>query len=316
MHNFYSGPELSEGKNPYVSALLILLFSFIGATVVGLSIGIFAGYLFYDGDLTSYLNIMTDMTASKEFKIPAYIMQGVSAILGFIVIPILFMIMYEKKSINEFFIKRTTPLLIVLSAIIAITFSGVNSWFVEWNSNIQFPEMMSSFETYARGMEDRAIEITKYFTTFETPGVFVLAFLIIAIVPGIGEELVFRGFLQKYFLKAYKNPHIAIWASAIMFSAIHLQFYGFVPRMLLGALFGYLYYWTGNLIIPIVAHVANNGFMLILMYLYQLNYFESDFLDVENTASVPLSTLIFSGIVSFGLIYYFRKLNLTSESNT
>ena len=157
--------------------------------------------------------------------------------------------------------------------------------------------------------------MTKYFTEFETPGVFVLAFLIIAIVPGIGEELVFRGFLQKYFLKAYKNPHIAIWASAIMFSAIHLQFYGFVPRMLLGALFGYLYHWTGNLIIPIVAHVANNGFMLVLMYLYQLNYFESDFLDVENAASVPLSTLIFSGIVSFGLIYYFRKLNITTASS-
>ncbi|MDH5365895.1 MAG: CPBP family intramembrane metalloprotease [Cyclobacteriaceae bacterium] len=314
MNNFDDGLELSTGKNPYLSAFLILFFSFIGATVVGGGIGLLVGFLFFNGSMTEYMDIMNNMTSNKSFKISAYVIQGVSAIIGFIVVPVLFMIIYEKKRINQFFIKKTSALLIALSAIIAITFTGFNSWFVEWNANVHFPEIFSAFETYARDMESRAMEMTKYLTEFESTGIFILAFIVIAVVPGIGEELVFRGFLQKYFHKAYNNIHIAIWASAIMFSAIHLQFFGFIPRMLLGALFGYLYYWSGNLIIPIVAHMANNGFMILMMYLYELDYFETNVLDMENLESVPFSTFAVSGVVSFGLIYYFRKLNIATNS--
>ncbi|MDH5475207.1 MAG: CPBP family intramembrane metalloprotease [Cyclobacteriaceae bacterium] len=316
MNNFDNELTLSEGKSPYTSALLILVLSFLGATVVGGGIGFFAGFLFFDGDLSEYMEITNDITASNAFKVPAYVMQGVSAIIGFIVVPTLFMILYEKKRVNLFFSKKTTPIVISLAVIISLAFTGFNSWFVEWNANIHFPEFLSAFENYARDMENRAMELTKYLTEFESTGVFVLAFIVIAIVPGVGEELVFRGFLQNYFHKAYKNIHVAIWASAIMFSAIHLQFFGFIPRVLLGALFGYLYHWSGNLIVPMVAHIANNGFMLLLMYMYEFDYFDTNILDLETQESVPLSTFIVSGVVSFVLIYYFRKLNSTTTSHT
>ena len=309
MTNFDNGLNLSEGKNVFLSVILILFFSLIGATIIGISIGLFAGFLFFDGNMSDYLDIMSGGIGDNRFKIPLYVMQGVSSILGFIVIPALFMIMYEKRDINDFFTKKMTFISATLAVMIAVVFTGFNSWFVEWNMNIDFPEALAGFETFAKNMESQAMETTKFLTDFGSPGIFLLAFIVIAIVPGIGEELVFRGFLQNYFHKAFNNIHIAIWISAAIFSAIHLQFYGFIPRMLLGALFGYLYHWSGNLLIPMLAHAANNALMLIMMYMYQLNYFETNPMDVENTEAVPLSLFLISGIVSFALLFYFRKIN-------
>lgn len=90
--------------------------------------------------------------------------------------------------------------------------------------------------------------------------------VIIAILPGIGEELIFRGIIQKQIGLMLRNPIVAIWISAIIFSAIHLQFEGFLPRMVLGIVLGYLYHWTGNLWVPMLAHAFNNGIQIVLIY--------------------------------------------------
>ena len=89
----------------------------------------------------------------------------------------------------------------------------------------------------------------------------------VAVLPAIGEELLFRGVIQKIFINWTKNAHWGIWISAILFSAMHLQFYGFVPRMLLGVAFGYLLVWSGSMWLPIAAHFFNNGIAVIAMYL-------------------------------------------------
>ena len=98
--------------------------------------------------------------------------------------------------------------------------------------------------------------------------------------------------------------HVAIWVSAFLFSAIHLQFFGFVPRLLLGVLFGYIYYWSGNLLYPVLAHFINNGFTLVMLYLYQIGITE---MDIENTESVPVMVVLVSVILTFGLLAFFRR---------
>ena len=140
---------------------------------------------------------------------------------------------------------------------------------------------------------------------FNSTGEFLFAFLIIAILPGIGEELVFRGLLQPQLHRATGNAHIAIWISAILFSAIHMQFFGFVPRVLLGALFGYLYLWSGNLIIPMFAHFMNNGFSVLMLYLHQLGIVD---IDIETTEAAPWPAVIGFSIITFGLMVYLKKL--------
>jgi membrane protease YdiL (CAAX protease family) len=97
---------------------------------------------------------------------------------------------------------------------------------------------------------------------------------------------------------------VSIWVAAILFSAIHFQFFGFVPRVLLGALFGYLYYWSGNLWLAILAHFVNNGFSVLAMYFYQQGKLG---FDLESPESVPLNAVIISGVLTVALLYYFYK---------
>ena len=83
--------------------------------------------------------------------------------------------------------------------------------------------------------------------------------LIIAIMAGIGEELMFRGVIQKILIGWTKDIHLGILYTAIIFSTIHFQFYGFVPRMILGMVLGYLYIWSKSLWVPVIAHAINNA---------------------------------------------------------
>lgn len=127
------------------------------------------------------------------------------------------------------------------------------------NESIPLPAWAKAFESQA---SDTLMSILK----MDSPLIFVFNLIIIAILPGLGEELIFRGVLQKQIGLILKQPVVAIWISAIIFSAIHLQFEGFLPRMVLGVVLGYLYHWTGNLWVPMVAHAFNNGIQIILIY--------------------------------------------------
>jgi membrane protease YdiL (CAAX protease family) len=123
---------------------------------------------------------------------------------------------------------------------------------------------------------------------------------------------VFRGLIQNELKRGTGNPHLAIWVAAILFSAIHMQFFGFVPRVLLGALFGYLYHWSGNLIIPMFAHFFHNGFTLIMLHLYNQGVTE---LDMESEEAAPWPWVMVGIVSTFALLVYFRKL-YTSKPST
>ena len=312
MNKFDNGLELSTERNPLLSAGIILLFTFLGFIVIGPMIGFLLGFPFFDGSLAEYTDLIAGGNIMNDkFKIPAFVMQGTASSIGFILIPILLMIIYERQTILAFFTtKKISNILILLTIFIGISFIGFNSLFVEWNAEISLPESMNGFETWARQFEDTAMKQTEFFTHFDSNAQFVIALLVIAIIPGIGEELVFRGFLQNYLHISSRNIHIAIWTSAFLFSAMHMQFFGLIPRMMLGALFGYLYYWSGNLIIPIVAHVVNNAFTLIMMYVYQVKITD---IDIESVEEVSLTSFSIFAVITFSLLFVFRWINVTSN---
>ena len=101
----------------------------------------------------------------------------------------------------------------------------------------------------------------------DTIGGLLLNLLVIALIPAVGEELTFRGVLQQGLVRRMKSPHLAIILSAAIFSFIHFQFYGFLPRMFLGLLLGYMFYITGSLWTSILMHFVNNGSVVVLYYL-------------------------------------------------
>ena len=151
---------------------------------------------------------------------------------------------------------------------------GINM-LATWNEGIRLPAFMSEIEQYFQDMEASARELTEMLAAAPTIGTMLLNLVVLAAVPAIGEELSFRGVLLGLIdgdttLGAHISPtrrtHIAVWVVGIIFSLIHFQFYGFIPRMLLGVVLGYLLVWTGSLWVPMVAHFTNNALVVLLYF--------------------------------------------------
>lgn len=293
----------------WLSIIFILFTATFGFVVIGPLIGFLVAMPFYDGTIFELTATLTDPTSHPEIRLPIMIMQGCATLIGLILIPILYVWAMEKTNAVAWLKgKSTTLVTVVVTSAIVISFMAINSVFIEWNANFTFPDFLKEFGDWARTREAEAEELTKFFTTFNSTGDFLLGLFVIALLPAIGEELVFRGMLQPEIFRASGNHHIAIWVSAIIFSAFHMQFFGFVPRVFLGALFGYLYVWSGNLILPMIAHFVNNGFSVLMMYLYQRGTITTD-MDSPEAAPWPLVasfTLIF-----IALLYYFKKYHST-----
>jgi uncharacterized protein len=300
--------SLVSDKHPLLSVSLILLMVFIGFLFVGPLIGLGVASLFYEGNLLAELQ---KASPDPSIFLPFMVTQGFTSLIGLIVFPLVYLKFIEHKAIVPFF-NRERDLLKIMVMVMALglSFLVAMSPIVEWNMKIQFPEFLQEFGNWARAQEDKLAEMTKMLTNFNSPGDYIIALIVIAILPGIGEELVFRGLIQNELHRGSKNIHAAIWVSAILFSAIHMQFFGFVPRMLLGAVFGYLYYWSGNLAIPMMAHFFHNGFTLTMLYLYKLGAIDIN-IDSEESAPWPLVAL--SMVFTFTLLYFFKKQYTTKQ---
>ena len=134
----------------------------------------------------------------------------------------------------------------------------------EWNQAISLPDFLAPLEAWMREAENTAAELQEKFLSGTSYLDLLINVVVMAITPAICEELLFRGVLQNQLAKWFKNVHIAVWVAAIIFSAIHFQFYGFFPRMILGATLGYLLVYGKSLWLPIVAHCLNN-FMAVVV---------------------------------------------------
>ena len=180
----------------------------------------------------------------------------------------------------------------------------VMSVIIEWNIAIDLPNGV--FENWAQKKEAELKQLTEYIIDFDGFGQFLLALAVMSILPALGEEILFRGLVQNFFRKILDNPHAAIWTSAILFSAIHLQFYGFVPRMLLGVVFGYLYLWSGKLSTAIWAHFFHNGLALTVVYATSHLISDEEKIDMEKSAPI-YAVLLFLVLGIWGIIQ-FRKM--------
>ena len=239
-----------------------------------------------------------------------YELMGIQAInhLGTFLLPaLLYWYVIERRTWPQFSVR---PLWAVAGlgvvALTVIAFMPFDGLIIEWNQNLHLPQTLAPLESWIRNKETSLEGITKYLTTFNSLGQLVVALLVIAVIPAIGEEVLFRGILQRNISYWTRNVHVGIWVAAALFSAIHVQFLGFFPRMLLGALFGYLYVWSGNLWVPILAHFVNNGFTVLMVYLHQRRMTT---VDIESTESVPIWGGLVSLIITAGLLYYFKERN-------
>lgn len=196
------------------------------------------------------------------------ISQGISSVFMFVVPPIVYYCLTrEGRPMRAIGLRRISPFWMLFGGIALMFVSlPVTNQLTLWNEGMKFGPAFQWLEDYMKALEETAKAATEKMLDVDTVGGMLLNLLIIALIPAVGEELTFRGLLQQS-LTRKMNPHVAIFLSAAVFSFIHFQFYGFLPRMFLGLLLGYMFYVSGSLWTSIVMHFVNNGSVVVLYYL-------------------------------------------------
>lgn len=174
---------------------------------------------------------------------------------------------------------------------------------VWWNSEMHLPDALSEFEKWCREMEEFAEAQTSVLLGSGDVWQMIINILVIGVMTGIGEEFFFRGALQKMMIRCGVGHHVAIWVAAFIFSAMHFQFFGFVPRMLLGAWFGYLYWWSGSIWLNSLAHALNNSLVIISSWLIDHEYLSEQF-DSWGVSSSGFPVIPFVSAAVFTLLVY------------
>lgn len=196
----------------------------------------------------------------------------------------------------------------ILLMLAALPGNNLLAWL---NQQVHLPASWAPLEQWMQQQEEAANRVLEMLLMQPGIGAFVTNLTVIAILAGISEEFFFRGALQGMM----RHRQWGIWVTAFLFSALHMQFYGFVPRMLMGALFGYMLVWTGNLWIPIIMHCTNNAAITILYYIAQWRGIDTKAMDAfgtEDTLWVGILSLI---SVAVGIYILRRSLTMSKASS-
>jgi len=204
----------------------------------------------------------------------------------------------------------TVYMLVALAAIFALP--SVNA-LAELNNAITFPPFLHGFEVWARSLEDAAQELTeKFLSVSGIPGL-LLNIFVVAVLAAVGEELIFRGVLQRIFTNWTKSETLGIWLTAFVFSVVHFQFFGFLPRLLLGAFFGYLLVWTRTIWLPTLAHFIHNGVSVVAFYLHHNGYIQANPDEVGTSGMLWLSAV--TTVLFLGIVYWIQHASLAALSD-
>ncbi len=241
------------------------------------------------------------------------LLQAITHPFTFLIPGVIYWRWSEQHRVEEF-VRRPLPsyLLLAISLLIMLVFMPFNSWIIEWNANLHLPRGLHRIEEWMLRKEDEVAAITRFLTDFSTGAELAVALVVIAVIPAVGEEVLFRGIIQRKIFHKIGDMHASIWATAALFSATHLQFYGFVPRMLLGAMMGYMYAWTRNLWTPIFAHFVNNAAIVVIVFLSHHQII--DFNIEKSNSSVSWISALISLILTAGLLLNLKIISQRSPA--
>jgi membrane protease YdiL (CAAX protease family) len=233
--------------------------------------------------------------------------------LSLFIIPGFLLIYKLKRSEQDSFRMLNIPSIrdIVYVTLLAFCLIPVTGITGEFNSEMKLPEWLSGVETWMKGKEDMADRLFELILSTGNIGSLAINLVMIALLPAIGEELIFRGIFQRILTKMFSSGNAAVLVTATVFSAIHFQFYGFIPRFILGIVFGYLFLWSGTIWLPVIAHFLNNAISVIMSYLQapELTLVQPEIPIIQKIASVLFPILV----VSIIMLYFRRKSVISSR---
>jgi membrane protease YdiL (CAAX protease family) len=277
---------------PFQNKKFVLLFT--GCVLIGLSFG---------------LAMTAAITFLMQNALPWYTSITVLAVnhLCIYLIPgLVYWYWFEQarwKDFNRQPLKKVSGLWVgVLTGIVLLPF---NELLIDWNKTLEFPEIFSGIEHWLIRKEQANSLLTERLFNIQSVDQLLILIIVSALIASIGEEVFFRGIIQNKIIQSSKSIHIGIWLTAALFSAIHLQFFGFFPRLVLGALFGYLYVLSGNLWVAILSHFINNTlFILTIFFEHQVARYYVEMKPGISSWLYGSSSLILSILL---LVYFHRK---------
>lgn len=306
MEIYETESEIGKRKSWLLSLIVIVLVA-IGVLIVLQVIALAIAPILFNISMEEIIGLMTGDYSPINGRMAMYFVQGIGSGIGFWVAAYVIMRFIDKADLHweiqlpRFNIKGAG--LVLLITVGGMLFNGLLVYF---NSQLILPDFLSGMESWMLEMEEQLLDLTKYLTDFQSIPELLMGILVIGVLAGIGEEMFFRGLIQPKMHLYTGNGHAGVWVTAFIFSAIHLQFYGFLPRLFLGGMFGYLYYYSGSLTYPILAHILNNTVTVLMVY--ASNQGMIDF-DMESTDTVSYPAAIVGLLVLLAGIFYFKKLN-------
>ena len=293
MDTFQIAPINNSNHAIFMRLVLILFLALLGTFIAGTLVQLLEQVM-----NLGYMETVQGLTKNATVKEKNFIKTAlcISHLCTFILPSLFFLYMTYQKNWRKPMLLQQIPKLLpsIASAILLLIAFPLVQFTYSLNKQLPIPQWAIDQENLINNTIEQLLFVN-------APSELFFNLFTIALLPAIGEELLFRGIVQPNIEKGTKSPHIAIWLTALIFSFIHFQFQGFFPRLFLGAGLGYLFVWTRNLWIPIIAHLVYNGGQILLQYAHQRGVLGIDLNSVE---TVPFWLVGVSMIGIFGLGYY------------
>lgn len=302
------GKELTPNQTQtHPSVQLIIL---IAGTILSLIIfGLLAFGIIWVIYGSKTLTDVGSFNLTNKNTIPGlWILQIVSTTIPLFVVPVLFAKFIVSDTSNYLKVNFHFPSILLLLVFSIMLFSSpVMEVLVNINQKLTLPAPLKGLEDIMRAMEQQAQKATNAMLTMNSFGSMLFAVFVVGLLTAIAEEFLFRGCLQTIFVKWTGNTHAAIWITAIAFSAFHMEFFSFLPRVALGVFFGYFVAWSGSVWTGVWAHFLNNGSAVVITYLYQ---HKAITLNPDNQHVFNYGAYVFSLIFILILLYIYRNIAL------
>ena len=284
-----------------------LLFLVVLSALVFSILGLVGGKLIFHINISSLAEAFSqpENHAAKSFL---YFFQFVNQVGMLILPPLLFAYLFSTDSMNYLKFDRLPSIRVfLLAGLVIFTILPFINWLSGINSHMTFPNALEGMGKWMKEKEAQADHLTELFLQVKTMKGLTLNLMVIALIPALGEELLFRGLLQRLLGEWTKNIHAGVILTALIFSAIHLQFFGFLPRFVLGLMLGYLLELSQSLWVPIFAHFINNATLVILFYLHFNGFIQIKM--EEFGSSQNFFIIAFSLLLTIGLFYGINRKN-------
>ena len=291
-------------EKPYWIQLIVLALFMTGGMLLFSSLGTLIILLIYH--TPSMLEAADPITAIR--------ISQTFATIGTFLIPALLFAYCQNRQCFDYNAANRRPITSMTNIVLILSITLLPVVCVLSTFNMLIMPQEGIVAEFMRDLEDAANHILELLTSQRSPWNLFANILVLAVLAGISEEFLFQGSLQPLMTRWCKSPHVGILITALIFSALHFQFYGFIPRFALGVYLGYLFYWSRSLWLPILAHVLHNALSIMVDYTLQGRGIDTDnmqFTDIHGSIPVIICCTLVSAM---GIVFLWRTYRDSSAT--